>query len=457
MRDVFPSFYRPTNADFDELWKSALIVFDTSVLLNLYRYRQDTTSALLEVMEKVSDRIWIPFHVGLEYQLNRLSVISDQHNKFTAVRGIIEKSVKNLEEELNKLQLAKRHTHIDPSKFMQSIKECKDKFLKELTSQEERSTTITSQDSIRTRLDALFASKVGHPPKSQDEVDKMSQQAKERFSKKTPPGYLDQVKADGELDTFVHQGLTYNKSNGDYYIWHQMLAYLAAQKTDNVIFLTDDTKEDWWLKVKDGAEKTVGPRPELIEEVRAKSNVVRFHIYTTESFLKHANTHLNTNVSQAALDDVRELSKLRIVPVSTALLQQNAREKVQAVLHWLNEVHCGVIENLRGYPDFEYTLDGRVYGVEAIVVRSTATLAARIVDHIRKAEMAVEEQGYEQIKLALVISDEVIIPKINNITAREISRVRDSSNGKVEIIFGTVSYSERYPTGLYVPITSIFA
>ena len=37
MREKFPGYYRPTAEEFDELWRSALIVPDANVLLSLYR------------------------------------------------------------------------------------------------------------------------------------------------------------------------------------------------------------------------------------------------------------------------------------------------------------------------------------------------------------------------------------------------------------------------------------
>ncbi len=46
--------------------EQALFVFDTNVLLNLYRYQSGTRDELLNVLAQLSDRIWIPHHVALE-------------------------------------------------------------------------------------------------------------------------------------------------------------------------------------------------------------------------------------------------------------------------------------------------------------------------------------------------------------------------------------------------------
>ena len=38
MRDLFPSYYRPTDEEFKELWEKCTFIFDANVLLNLYLY-----------------------------------------------------------------------------------------------------------------------------------------------------------------------------------------------------------------------------------------------------------------------------------------------------------------------------------------------------------------------------------------------------------------------------------
>ena len=49
---------------------------------------------------------------------------------------------------------------------------------------------------------------------------------------------------------------------GDFFLWKELLEHGKEQKRP-IIFVTDDKKEDWWLKVKG---RTLGPRPELIAE-----------------------------------------------------------------------------------------------------------------------------------------------------------------------------------------------
>lgn len=68
MKKLFPGYYRPSETDFASLWDNCIFVFDANVLLNLYRYSTETSAELIDIMDKISDRLWLPFQVASEYQ-----------------------------------------------------------------------------------------------------------------------------------------------------------------------------------------------------------------------------------------------------------------------------------------------------------------------------------------------------------------------------------------------------
>jgi len=49
MKSLFAGYYRPTDTEFDELWKNCTFVFDASVLLDLYRSTAKTRDILLSI------------------------------------------------------------------------------------------------------------------------------------------------------------------------------------------------------------------------------------------------------------------------------------------------------------------------------------------------------------------------------------------------------------------------
>lgn len=121
MYRILSSYYRPTSEQFKQLWNECLFVFDTNVLLDLYRYPEQTRKELLQTFHLIADRIWIPFQVALEYQENRLSVISEQVKRYDEVKKILRDMEKKLAEDMNRLQLKKRHSSINPSELLEGI------------------------------------------------------------------------------------------------------------------------------------------------------------------------------------------------------------------------------------------------------------------------------------------------------------------------------------------------
>ena len=75
MKNAIREFIEPTNKEKQELWEKAVFVFDTNVLLNLYRYSAKTRNSLLAAFESFKNRIWIPYQVAYEYMNKRCEVI----------------------------------------------------------------------------------------------------------------------------------------------------------------------------------------------------------------------------------------------------------------------------------------------------------------------------------------------------------------------------------------------
>lgn len=85
MKAKFAGFYPLTKVELDRLWKEGCFVFDTNILLNLYRYGETSRNEWLAVIADIQDRLWTPHQVALEYQRNRRSTISRLHEQFTAL------------------------------------------------------------------------------------------------------------------------------------------------------------------------------------------------------------------------------------------------------------------------------------------------------------------------------------------------------------------------------------
>ena len=338
MKNIFKSFYQPADIELEELWNKAIFVFDTNVLTNLYRYQSSTRESLLKVMEQLNDRVWIPHHVALEYQRNRLTVVGEQHKKFNDTKKVVESAVSDLQQKLEKLQLKKRHSHINPDTLINGINELSQQFFKELDDLESDSIKVGATDLLRDRLDNLFAEKVGKAP-TQENILSIEKEGKERFNKQIPPGYQDSNKAKNGDDSYIFNGVEYHRQYGDLIVWKQILEYVQLIDIKHLIFITDDNKEDWWQK---NQGKTISLRTELIDEIFRETNLKGFYAYKSESFLTNANKYLDENVSEEVIQEIKLTSDIQkdlegSKTVDPMLEHEYLEEGLDLQSHWRKE------------------------------------------------------------------------------------------------------------------------
>ena len=91
---------------------------------------------------------------------------------------------------------------------------------------------------------------------------------------------------------------------GDLILWFQTIDKVKEENRP-IFLITDEKKEDWWLIHKG---KRIGPRPELIQEM---INETEFpcYIYRADHFIENAKKYLQKEITQKAIDEVREVRK----------------------------------------------------------------------------------------------------------------------------------------------------
>jgi predicted nucleic acid-binding protein len=359
MKGLFPEYDNGRATDYTAVWKDALFVFDTNVLLNLYRYRVGTRDELLAVLDKITDRIWIPYQVALEFQRNRLSVIAEQVKRFSEVKRTIGKAQAALTTDLGKLRLQERHSLINPDPLLSGLKALTENFSLELEKLQKNQQTLSGEDQLKNRLEALFSERVGPAIADQKQLDTLYKEGEARYKVLIPPGYEDDWKDIDGPDEFVHAGLFYKKKYGDYIIWKQMLEHCKSIGTKSLIFVTDDNKEDWWRVLDVDGPKTIGPRPELIDEARRDGGVENFLMYSSSNFLKHAKSALLASVSDAAIEEVKEISST--VESSPLQWTEEKRDRgLDALRNWLLN-NSDTVLNGPGPSELTAIRDGKRY------------------------------------------------------------------------------------------------
>lgn len=290
MRESFRAYYRPTDDELTEIWSEGIIILDTNTLLNFFRYTPGTRDEFLGVLEKLQDSLWLPHHVGLEFHRRRLSVISTTSDAFGRITESLSKAESDIGSTLNGY---KHHPSINRSDL---LKEVKDFFAAltqklEMQQREHHDRIIKRGDAEQTfqRISELFAGKVGIAF-TQEEHDLICEEGVTRYENKVPPGYKDKDEKNPN-------------QYGDLVIWKEILR-LGAEKKLPVIFVTDDTKEDWWWKP---SGETQGPRVELVDEYWSEAQR-RIHFYEPLRFLEYAKERTNSQISRESLEEVEEVS-----------------------------------------------------------------------------------------------------------------------------------------------------
>lgn len=451
MRHSYFGYYKLNDEELNTLWKNALFIFDTNVLLNLYRYQESTRDALLEVMETLKGKMWIPFHVGLEYHRNRLKVIAEQKTRFSEVKNIIADSISKIEDEFNKMQLKTRHSQINPENIIKQYRAIQKEYEEELSKLEDSCITVSSEDIIRDRLDELYDGKIGKPPKTQEEVNELFEEGDARYSNCIPPGFKDDSKDKTKSDEFSYAGIVYRRKYGDLIIWKQIISYAREKKVSKIIFVTDDKKADWWWKERCDGEKTIGVRPELREEILRDANVGGFHVYNTEGFLKYANKKLDAQITDDAIDEVRAVSIEKLRYIRAAQKHQLARKYTEtAVFKWLSDRFDRMIPSKLGFPDFIGYSNEDKYGFEVKYVTNPRVISNHLRELFYRAYYTLNEEGFFEMVIIFVISDDLLLPKLEEMLRRHLPDLR----GRIRIMIGRVLSDSQNDISEFLPLAN---
>jgi hypothetical protein len=286
MKKSFPGYYRPTESEFKKLWKDCVFAFDANTLLNVYRYTPRTQTKFLNILQKLKDHIWIPHQAAQEYHSNRLEVIGDQIKAYEKIDKVLE-NFAAIERGMDEF---KRHSYVDIESIKKTLQTAVTKAKDQLQSLKSKHPDYFASDHLRDRITELFDGRVG-VSFSKDQLVKLYTEASQRFSQRIPPGFEDAKK-------------DIPQKYGDFILWRQLMDFSSDRKK-NIIFITDDRKEDWWLK-QNG--RTFGPRPELVNEMQFSSGAI-FYMYHADQFMDHAQKYLSIPDESDAVQEIKAIRK----------------------------------------------------------------------------------------------------------------------------------------------------
>jgi hypothetical protein len=236
-----------------------MVVFDTNVLLNLYRYNAETRASIVDVMNALDDRFWVPHQVLEEFWRNRERALVDPLGQIQQTADELERlraaAVEQLRMWVNRAAVNKadeEQVETELNAAFENATGLLDGLIDEAAVQRARS---TQNDPVLSLLEPVLDGKVG-PPMSQDAYAAAVKEGGRRAEAGEPPGFADAGKSarGGE------------GAAGDYLVWEQTLIEASARGLP-VLFVTGDVKRDWWRFESSNAR---GPRVELAREMKSR-------------------------------------------------------------------------------------------------------------------------------------------------------------------------------------------
>lgn len=294
MKSVLPEWYGHDDETLELIVTTGTIALDANVMLDLYRVGRDQREQILAALGAVSDRLFVPFQAANEFLRNRLTVVESVENVYKALLDGFKLEVKQLEslrdEELRTQVrgLLKEAT----AAYKAGLEKLRDEHIVPFDC------VRNGEDPVLDALEALLTDQtLGSRPPA-EVLDTRRALALARIDAGIPPGYEDAGKKPDPT--------------GDYLIWAELLEH-AKSSGRPLLLVTNDVKDDWYRPRVRG--QGLGPRTELIIEMREASPDHPYHQVPLNLFLKLSNKYLETEVDESTIETVEKITRENVIKI----------------------------------------------------------------------------------------------------------------------------------------------
>lgn len=169
-----------------------------------------------------------------------------------------------------------------------------------------------------------------------------------------------------------------------------------------MIFVTEDTKEDWWYRIEG---RTLGPRVELKKEFSVETNQ-RFHMYTMERFLEQFKNIHGTQIQQSAIDEVKNHEQLLEEKRRQLKIEESRMEKIRQLnlqRHYLQRL-LQELESKQEYLEKHISELKHSFAVEDID-------KCQSIRDLNEIEMKTKDIEHSQMELNKIIEQKIAIKK----------------------------------------------
>ncbi len=280
--------------DIRDALREGMLVLDTNVLLNLYRYNDKTVDDLLKVASAARSRLFVPHQVVNEFWRNRQSVIASLGTASKDAQSALLKNSVSTKDAIARWAKSVAIPDVERDVLLADVERFFSVLRTRIGDEPVRVSTHTATDSdaLLVKIAALVEGAVGEAL-SAEEWEEAVAEGERRVENLIPPGYMDVEKLESDLP---------EGASGDYLVWRQLLTEGTSRQCDCVL-ITADTKEDWWNRGERGTP--IGPRRELIAEYLAATGR-RFFLLEPADLVRHSNA-LGVGTSPESLQDIERV------------------------------------------------------------------------------------------------------------------------------------------------------
>ncbi|TGY88083.1 hypothetical protein E5329_25865 [Petralouisia muris] len=280
-----------------------LIVLDTNVLLELYRQPANISLDVINALKEIQNRIYVPRQVYDEYLKHFHKICGDEKKRYKNITRDLNDFFKNLQKDItSKIGEYRKHNYTDISKLQNDLnKEIKDaqniiaSFEENHNAEIQLNIDFLENDKVKEFVDLLqIQGNIGEKILFSKKLS-LLQEGQIRYDNLIPPGFLDYTK-DGEAKF------------GDLFVWKDIIT-IAKEKSSNIIFVCNDTKDDWWEKNRD---TPIDLRQELDDEFKEINPSLSINFLTLDKFFSYLAEELKLGKSKSALqlsalDDIKSI------------------------------------------------------------------------------------------------------------------------------------------------------
>jgi rRNA-processing protein FCF1 len=304
--------------DYRKAVKGYLIVVDTNVLLELYRFTPQARHELLDVLDQLGQRLWIPHHVVKEYHRRRFDAVREHLNLYTSVpenlKSLRTKALQEVQNLANRCSMSDADKDLLTAPINEAFEQVSNEIRRHSEAFDLSLAKVVRGDPVLSTLARVLDGKTGEPFPDEEETLLIAS-FQERAAEQIPPGYRDAGKPEN--------------AHGDFFVWEQLMREAKKRQTP-VLLVTNDVKPDWVQK-EEGF--VVGARPELLKEFRERCDR-DFLMTQLPHFLSMAKEVLGAAVSQSTM---QQAENVRLTDVNSPLLVTLPNHLYETVFHALVE------------------------------------------------------------------------------------------------------------------------